>query len=73
MIEPQVVQGGASSWFWMAANCDVFGAVLLGITTPVVLTAGLAAAHLALSTALLYHALPTVVRGDRSTSSVATA
>ena len=22
MIEPQVVHGGASSWFWIAANCD---------------------------------------------------
>ena len=41
--------------------------------TPVMLTAGLAAVHLALSTALLYHALPTVLRGDRPTSSVVAA
>ena len=25
MIEPQVEQGGASSWFWMAANVDFAG------------------------------------------------
>ena len=33
MIEPQVVHGGASSWFWIAANGEVDGTIApVGLT-----------------------------------------
>ena len=36
MIEPQVVHGGASSWFWIAANEDDEGTIApVGLTLAV--------------------------------------
>lgn len=44
MIDPQVVHGGASSWFWIAANCDVDGTIApVGLTFAVVAGAALGA------------------------------
>jgi hypothetical protein len=31
MIDPHVEHGGASSWFWIAANDDVFGDAITAV------------------------------------------